>query len=77
MMPSWLGANIAKITVNVWGFSPLGNAITLLQRGGFPTFATSLNSFIDIIQSTENKAIKEGTMSVNSNYMYKIFSCGF
>ena len=29
----------------------------LLQRGGFPTFATSLNSFIDIIYSTENKAI--------------------
>ena len=40
----------------------------LLQRGGFPTFATTLNSFIDIIHSTENRAIKEGTMSVNSNY---------
>ena len=31
-----------------WMYGPLGIAITLLQRGGFPTFATSLNSFIDI-----------------------------
>ena len=30
--------------------------------------STTLNSFIDIIQSTQNKAIKEGTASVNSNY---------
>ena len=30
------GANTAKITVNVWDFGPLGTAITLLQRGGFP-----------------------------------------
>ena len=58
------GANTAKITVNVWDFGPLGTAITPLQRGGFPTFATTLNSFIDIIHSTE----KEGTTSVNSNY---------
>ena len=50
------------------GFCPLGIAIMLLQRGGFPTFATTLNSFIDIIHSIENRAIKEGTMSVNSNY---------
>ena len=38
-----------------------------------PTFATTLFiyfyfCFIDIIHSTENKAIKEGTTSVNSNY---------
>ena len=59
---------MAKITVNVQNFGPHGNAITLLQRGRFPTFATTLNSFIDIIHSTENKAIKEGTTSVNSNY---------
>ena len=39
-------------------------AITPLQRGGFPTFAATLNSFKDIIHSTE----KEGTTSVNSNY---------
>ena len=58
---------MAKITVNVWDFGPLCNA-TLLQRVGFPTFAITLNSFIDIIHSTENKAIKEGTMSVNLNY---------
>ena len=56
---------MAKITVNVRNFGPHGNAITLLQRGRFPTFATTLNSFIDIFQSTENKAIKEGTTSVN------------
>ena len=67
MTPSWLRANMAKITVNVWDFGPLWNA-TLLQRVGFPTTATTLNSFIDIIHSTENKAIKEGTTSVNSNY---------
>ena len=36
MTPSWLGANTAKITVNVWDFGPLGTPITLLQRGGFP-----------------------------------------
>ena len=58
MTPSWLGANTAKITVNVWNFCPLGTAITPLRRGGFPTFATTLNGFIDIIHSTENKAIK-------------------
>ena len=62
------GANMAKITVNVWDFGPLGTAITPLQRGGFPTFAITLNSFIDIIHSTENKAFKVGTTSVNSNY---------
>ena len=53
--------------MNVWDFGPLGNAITPLQRGGFATFATTLNSFIDIIHSTENKAVKEGTTSINSN----------
>ena len=25
-----------------WDFGPLGTAITPLQRGGFPTFATTL-----------------------------------
>ena len=59
---------MARITVNVWDFGPLGTAITPLQRLRFPTFATTLNSFIYIIHSTENKAIKEGTTSVNSNY---------
>ena len=54
--------------MNVWDFGPLGTAITPLQRGGFPTFDTTLNSFIDIIHSTENKAIKEGTKPVISNY---------
>ena len=62
------GANTAKITVNVWDFGPVGTAITRVQRGGFPTFATTLNSFTDIVHSTENKAMKEGTTSVNSNY---------
>ena len=52
--------------MNVWDFGLLGTTITPL--GGFPTFTTTLNSFIDIIHSTENKAIKEGTTSVNSNY---------
>ena len=55
---------MAKITVNVWDLT----ATSSLQRGGFPTFATTSNSFIDIIHSTEKKAIKESTTSVNSNY---------
>ena len=38
------------------------------KKDGFPTFATTLNSFIKVIHSTENKAIKEGTTSVNSNH---------
>ena len=63
MTPSWRGANTAKITVNVWDFGPLGTAIMPLQRGGFPTFATTLNSFIDIIHSQKNKPIKESTSS--------------
>ena len=56
--------------MNVWDFGPLETAITPLQRGGLPTFATTFNhdSFIDIIHLTENKAIKEGTTLVNSNY---------
>ena len=69
MTPSWLGGKHGyKITVNVCDFGPLETARTPLQRCRFPTFATTLNSFIDIIHSTENKAIKEGTTSVNSNY---------
>ena len=44
-------------------FGPLGTAITPLQRGGFPAFATTLNSFINIIHSTENKTIKKGPTS--------------
>ena len=35
------GANMAKITVNVWDFGPLGTAKKLLERGWFPTFATT------------------------------------
>ena len=59
---------MAKITVNVWDFGPLGTAITRLQRGRFPTFPTTLNNFIAIIYSTENKAVKKGTTSINSSY---------
>ena len=62
------GANTAKSTVNVWDFGPLGTVITRLQRSRFPSFPTTLNSSIDIIHSTEKKAIKEGTTSVNSSY---------
>ena len=54
--------------MNAWDFGSPSTAKTPLQRGGFPTFGTTLNSFIDIIHSRENKAIKEGTTSVNSNY---------
>ena len=62
------GQTQLKLTVNVWDFGQLGTTITPLQKGRFPTFDTTLNSFINIIHSTENKAIKEGTTSVNSNY---------
>ena len=58
-------------------FGPLGTAITPLQRGGFPTFATTLNSFIDTIHSTKNKAFKEGKTSVNSNYKYSHVASNF
>ena len=60
--------DLSKFTVNAWDFDPLGTAITPLQRGGFQTFATNLKSFIDIIHSTQNKAIKEGTTSANSTH---------
>ena len=49
------------------GFWSTLNHCSDAKRDGFPTFATSLNSFINIIHSTENKAIKEGTTSINSN----------
>ena len=50
------------------GFWPTWNGYNAATKsGGFPTFVITLNSFIDIIHSTENKAIKEGTTSVNSN----------
>ena len=44
---------MAKIRVNLWNFGPLRKAVTPQKRGGFPTFATTLNSFIDIVHSTE------------------------
>ena len=62
------GADTAKITVNVWDFGPLGTTITPLQRGGFLTFANTLNGFIDIIHSTENKTIKRSYDVRKSNY---------
>ena len=40
-------------------FGPLGIAIKPLQRDGFPAFATTLNSFIDIIHSTEIRLLKK------------------
>ena len=49
-----LGVNTAKIAVNhVRSLCSPGTAIT---PGGFSTFATTLNSIIGIIHSTENKA---------------------
>ena len=69
MTPSWPGGKHGyKITVNVWDFGPLETAKTPQQRCRFPTFVTTLNSFIDIIHSAENKAILEGKTSANSNY---------
>ena len=68
---------MAKITVNVWDFGPLGKAIMPLPRGGLPMFASTLNSSIDIIHSTENKAIKEGMTFVNSNYKSSYVASSF
>ena len=50
MTPSWLGANTAKITVNVRDFSPFGTAITPLQRGGFPQRKSILKDICTEIQ---------------------------
>ena len=51
-----LGVNKAKITVNhVRSLCSPGTAITPLRRGGFSTFATTVNSINGIIHSTENK----------------------
>ena len=55
--------------MNVWDVLPTWNHYnSATLRGGFPTFATTLNSLIDVIHSTEDEAIKDGTTSVNSNY---------
>ena len=37
------------------------------KEADFQHLPSTFNSFIDIIHSTDNKAIKEGTTSVNSN----------
>ena len=50
-------ANMAKIRVNVWDFGPFWTAMTPLQRGGFPIFATTWNSFIDIIHSDRKSVV--------------------
>ena len=63
--------------LNVWDFGPLGKAIMPLQRGGLPMFASTLDSSIDIIHSTENKAIKEGMTFVNSNYKSSYLASSF
>ena len=70
---TWRTADVFPVvaslpTGNTSAFRRLETAITPLQKGGFPAFATTLKRFIDIIYSTENKAIKEGSTSVNSNY---------
>ena len=56
MTPSWLdwGAN-----TNISDFGPLGIDMTPLQKGRCPTFATTINNFVDIIHSTESKAIQK------------------
>ena len=53
----WLGGKHGKIAVNhVRSLCSPGTAITPLRRGGFSTFATTVNSMIGIIHSKENKA---------------------
>ena len=53
------GANAAKIEVNVWDFGRLWTAVEPLKGDRFPTFATTLNSFIGVVHSTESKAIRK------------------
>ena len=66
----WLGGKqSAKITVSV-GFLPTWSRYNASSKRRISNIVTTLNSFIDIIHSTENKAIKEGTMSVNLNYKF-------
>ena len=79
MTPSWLGANTAKMTVNVWDFGPLGTAKTPLQRGGFPQRKCNLKDIcteiifmkykeeIRVI-STENEFLMFHTNPSNQHY---------
>ena len=44
-----LRANTPKFKVNAWDFCGLWTVVAALKRDGFPSFATILNGFIDII----------------------------
>ena len=51
------------------GFWPTWNCYNITTKRQISNICQfTLNSFIDIIHSTEDKAIKEGTTSINLNY---------
>ena len=55
------------------GFWPTWNRYNAATKRRIPTFDTTLNSFIDIIHSAENIAIKEGNLhNVDLKGLYEI-----
>ena len=52
----------------MYGILATWNRYNAATKRRIPTFASTLNSFIDIIHSAENEAIKEAATSVNLNY---------
>ena len=61
---------MAKITVNVWDFSPFGTAITPLQRGGFAQRKSILKDICTDIQviTTVNEFLRFHTNPSNQHY---------
>ena len=60
------------------GFWPTLNRCSAAKKRQISNFCHYLNSFIDIIHSTENKAIKDGrSTSVNSNNKYFYVASNF
>ena len=59
------------------GFLPTWSRYNASSKRRSSNIATTLNSFIDIIHSTENKAINEGTTSVNLNYKFSHVASNF
>ena len=53
-------------------FGAFVNSVTILTLRDL-----TINSFIDTIHSTKNKAFKEGKTSVNSNYKYSHVASNF
>ena len=68
MMQSWLGDKHGYNYSECIGLRPTWNRYNATTKRRISNICHSLKRFIDTIHSTEIKAIKEGTTSVNSNY---------